>query len=177
MPKRTSSELVAVGNVEERIFSIRGHKVMLDEDLAELYGVRTKRLNEQVKRNISRFPTDFMFRLTPEEFQIVIRMRSQIATTSPKRNVRFPPFVFTEHGAVMLASILDSDIAVEASVAVVRAFVRMRAVFSEHRELSRKIEDLERKYAKHDADLGLVFNTLRQLMEPPKPSNKRRIGF
>ena len=118
-----------------------------------------------------------MFRLATEEFQGIVGMRSQIATASRKRNIRFLPYVFTEHGAVMLASVLDSDVAVEASVAVVRAFVSMRSVLLQHHELSRKIENLERKYADHDVELKIVFKALRDLTEPPKAPGKRRIGF
>ncbi len=143
---------------------------MLDEDLAEIYGVTTKRLNEQVKRNKDRFPEDFMFRLTVEEFAA---LRSQFAT-SRWGGRRYPPNAFTEHGAVMLASVLNSPIAVEASIQVVRAFVRLRELLTSHKELARKLADLERKY---DQQFQVVFDAIRKLMEPPPEKEKRRIGF
>ena len=145
---------------------------MLDADLAELYGVSTKRLNEQVKRNKARFPEDFMFRLTFEDLN-----RSQIATGSQKhRDPRFLPYVFTEHGAIMLASILNSEAAVHASVKVVRAFIRLRQILSAHKELSAKLDQLERKTEKHDEEIQAIFSAIRQLMNPPEPT-RRKIGF
>jgi hypothetical protein len=124
--------------IEDRILMIRGQKVMLDEDLATVYGVSTKRLNEQVKRNVGRFPQDFIFQLTQEEMDLV---RSQIATAS-KRNTRYLPYAFTEHGAVMAATILNSPIAVQASIYIVRAFVKMRSILAAHKELAKKLEEL-----------------------------------
>ena len=160
--------------VEGKILFIRGHRVMLDADLAEIYRVTTKRLNEQVKRNHSRFPGDFMFRLTAREVGEL--NRSQIATGSQKhRDPRFPPYAFTEHGAVMLASVLNSTVAVEASIQVVRAFIRIRTILAAHKELARKLEELERKY---DARFKVVFEAIRQLMRPELPEPSRRpIGF
>jgi hypothetical protein len=160
--------------VEGKILFIRGHRVMLDADLAEIYRVTTKRLNEQVKRNHSRFPEDFMFRLTAQEVGEL--NRSQIATGSQKhRDPRFPPYAFTEHGAVMLASVLNSTVAVEASIQVVRAFIRIRTILAAHKELARKLEELERKY---DARFKVVFEAIRQLMRPELPEPSRRpIGF
>jgi len=144
---------------------------MLDADLAVLYGVTTKRLNEQVKRNRDRFPADFMFRLTARE---TAGLRSQIATTKSGRGGRrSPPVAFTEHGAVMLASVLNSPTAVYASIQVVRAFVRLRGILATHRDLARKLEDLERKY---DAQFRVVFDAIRELMQPLDPPRKR-IGF
>ena len=160
--------------VEGKILFIRGHRVMLDADLAEIYRVTTKRLNEQVKRNRSRFPEDFMFRLTAQEVGEL--NRSQIATGSQKhRDPRFPPYVFTVHGAVMLASVLNSAVAVDASIQVVRAFIRIRTILAAHKELARKLEELERKY---DARFKVVFEAIRQLMRPELPEPPRRpIGF
>lgn len=176
MPRVIKTNLVEPTEaLESRILTVRDQKVMLDEDIAALYGVSTKRLNEQVKRNARRFPGDFTFRLTAQDFREVMQMRSQSATAS-KRNVRFPPFVFTEHGALMAASILDSQVAVEMSIAVVRAFVRMRSVLGQNKELARKLEELDRKYSRHDGELKVIFNTLRELMEPAK-TRRRRIGF
>jgi hypothetical protein len=151
------------------ILFIRGYRVMLDKDSAELYGVTTKRLNEQVRRNVGRFPPDFMFQLSFQEFT---NLRSQIATSSWGGR-RTPPYAFTEHGAVMLASVLNSPIAVHASIEVVRAFVRLRQMLASHEELARKLMTLEKKY---DAQFKVVFDALRELMKPPEPT-RRSIGF
>jgi hypothetical protein len=153
------------------IYVVRGHRVMLDSDLARLYGVPTKRLNEQVKRNRARFPEDFGFRLTASE---VVDLRSQIATSSVgPGGRRYAPLVFTEHGAVMLASVLSSRAAVETSIQVVRAFVQLRGVLVAHADLARKLAVME---AKHDKQFGVVFEAIRELMAPPAPPRKR-IGF
>ncbi len=157
--------------IEKSILVIRGHKVMLDSDLARIYGVTTKRLNEQARRNIDRFPEDFMFQLTEIEEDI---LRSQIATSSEDwGGRRYRPFVFTEHGAVMLASVLNSPIAVSASVQVVRAFIRLRQLLSSHIELSKKLDALEGKY---DGQFRIVFDAIRQLMTSPEIP-RRRIGI
>ena len=161
--------LIPLERVESRIFWIRGEKVIVDADLAELYGVTTKRLNEQVKRNLNRFPKDFMFQTTQGELDA---MRSQIATAS-KRNVRFPPYVFTEHGALMAANVLNSERAVAASVQVVRAFVKLRQMLSTNADLARKVEILEKKY---DANFRTVFDEIKKLMMQPA-SQKGKIGF
>jgi hypothetical protein len=156
--------------IEGIILFIRRHKVMLDVDLASLYGVTTKRLNEQVKRNKDRFPEDFMFQLTEEE------KSELVANCDHLKRLKFSPYlpyVFTEHGAVMLASVLNSEIAVKASIQVVRAFVRLREMIVTHKELARKLESLEKKY---DTQFKVVFDAIRQLMsEETKP--KPRIGF
>jgi hypothetical protein len=184
MPKKKSESLtiksVSVELIEQNIYLIRGHKVMLDSDLAELYGVTTKRLNEQVKRNQGRFPGDFMFQLTRQEADRL--NRSQIATGSQRhRNPRHKPYAFTEHGAVMLASVLSTPIAVEASIRVVRAFVRLRSILVEHKDLARKIKALEKSYRaqsqRYDAQFNAVFDAIRKLMEPPPARAARRIGF
>ncbi len=163
---------------------------MLDSALAEIYGVPTKRLNQQLKRNQKRFPADFAFQLTHEEFT---NLRSQIATSSSKasrgkRNLRsqnvtssyggrrYLPWVFTEHGAIMLASVLNSDIAVDASVRVVRAFVQMRELVSANSVLARKLADLENKFDSHDQAIAQLFQAIRSLIELPPPK-KREIGF
>lgn len=142
---------------------------MLSQDLAELYGVETKRLTEQVKRNPERFPSDFMFQLTEVEWQ---NLRSQNATANSGM-VRTPPYAFTEHGAIMLASVLKSAQAVAASIVVVRAFVQMRAVLAAHAELARKLDDME---ARFDGQFQMVFDALRELMSPP-PETRELIGF
>ncbi len=158
--------------IERRIYLIRGHKVMVDSDLAAIYGVSTKRLNEQVKRNVRRFPADFMFRLRKEETE---NLRSQFATSSWGGR-RYQPLAFTEHGAVMLASVLNSQIAVSASLQVVRAFVKLRDMIASHRDLARRLDNLEKKY---DAQFRGVFDAIRELMDPPKPQEKPKppIGF
>lgn len=152
--------------IESLILLVRGRKVMLDSDLARIYGVSTKRLNEQVGRNAGRFPADFMFRLSTEEAEI---MRSQIATAS-RRNVRYRPCVFTEHGAVMLASVLSTPAAVQASVEVVRAFIRLRAALAAHKDIARRLDELERRY---EARFKSVFDALRELTTPSKEPPRR----
>jgi len=166
-----STSLIPAERIEKAILIIRGQRVMLDEDLATLYGVTTKRLNQQVNRNIERFPQDFMFQLTFQEFT---RLRLQFATAKTGRGGRrTPPYAFTEHGAVMLASVLNSPTAVQASIEVVRAFIRLRELLSSHVELARKLATLEKKY---DAQFKVVFDAIRQLMEPPQ-QKRRGIGF
>jgi hypothetical protein len=165
------TSLIPVERIERAILSIRGEKVMLDSDLAELYGVETKRLNEQVRRNLSRFPPDFMFQLTAEEAET---LRSQIATSNAGRGGRrYLPYAFTEHGALMLANVLNSERAAQTSVQVVRAFVRLRQLLASNAELARKLAALENKY---DAQFKVVFDAIRQLMSPPARP-KREIGF
>jgi len=156
--------------VETRILTIRGFRVMLDSDLAEIYGVETKRLLEQVRRNIERFPEDFMFRLTAQEFA---NLRSQFATSSRHGGRRYLPYAFTEHGALMLASVLKSDRAVSMSIFVVRAFARLREILSTHADLRRKIEEMEARY---DQQFKYVFDALKLLLDPPRKA-KKRIGF
>jgi len=156
--------------LEDKILIIRGHKVMLDADLARLYGVGTKALNQAVKRNKERFPEDFMFQLTERE-------KTEVVTNCDHlRRLKFsptPPYAFTEHGALMLANVLNSEVAVSASVQVVRAFVRLREVLSTHKDLARRLAELEKKY---DAQFKVVFDAIRQLMVPTK-AKPRRIGF
>jgi len=160
--------------VESRILVLREHKVILDSDLAELYGVPVKRLNEQVKRNQERFPADFMFRLTPEESDA---LRSQTATSKPTRGGRrYAPYAFTEHGAIMAATVLNSERAVEMSVFVVRAFVRLREMLATNQQLARKIDELEQRLDTHDASIQELIEAIRELMAP-LPASGRRIGF
>jgi hypothetical protein len=165
--------MAPVRQIEEMIYLIRGQRVMLDFDLARVYGMKLKRLNEQVRRNADRFPKDFAFQLTLQE---VANMRSQIATAS-KRNIRYLPWAFTEHGALMLASVLNSPVAVEASVRVVRTFVLMRTQLAANQELARKVADLEQRVGGHDEAITNLFEAIRQLVEPPSPENRREIGF
>lgn len=169
------NSLIPSERIEGRILLIRGQKVLLDADLAALYGVETKRLNEQVKRNADRFPADFMFRLTGEEVEAL--NRSQFATGPQKhRDPRFPPYAFTEHGAIMAASILNSPRAVEMSVYVVRAFVRLRELLASNTALARKLNELEHKLKNHDEAITAILSAIRELMNPPPPK-RRPIGF
>ena len=166
--------LVPVERIERLIYLVRGQKVMLDSDLAEIYGIPTHRLNEQVRRNLSRFPEDFAFQLTRQEFATLI---SQIAISKKGRGGRRTlPWVFTEHGAIMLASVLNSPVAVQASVRVVRAFVRLREMLASNRELAQKLAELERKFEGHDNAIRNLFEAIRQLLTTPKP-RPRKIGF
>lgn len=161
-----------VKGLECKIYLIRGHRVMLDSDLAELYSVTTKRLNEQIRRNAERFPKDFMFQLTTDEFET---LRSHFATLKRGRGQhrKYLPYAFTEHGALMAASVLNTVRAVEVSIYVVRTFVRLREMIASHDDLARKLAELEKKY---DAQFRVVFDAIRELMTPPV-EDKRKIGF
>ena len=159
--------------IEQKIFLIRGQKVMLDSDLALLYGVSIKRLNEQVRRNCRRFPADFMFQLTKEESEV---LRSQFATLEKGRGQhrKYLPYAFTEQGVAMLSSVLNSERAISVNIEIMRAFVRLRQLLSTHKDLARKLEELEKKY---DEQFAVVFRAIRELMTPPEPPKKRPIGF
>ncbi len=164
--------LVPVERIERRIFVVREHKVMLDSDLAKLYEVPTRRLNEQVRRNISRFPADFMFQLTKEEDE---SLRSRSATSKRGRGGRrYLPLAFTEQGVAMLSSVLHSERAIRVNIEIMRAFVRLRRMAASHAFLSRKLDQLEKKY---DAQFKVVFDAIRELMEPPPPRLRPRMGF
>ena len=164
--------VVPVERIERSIFLIRGQKVMLDVDLARLYGVSVKRLNEQVKRNRERFPSDFAFQLTEQE---VANLRSQIATLKHGRGQhrKYLPHVFTEQGVAMLSSVLNSKRAIQVNIEIMRAFIRLRQILASHKELARRLDELEQKY---DTQFKSVFDAIRQLMTPP-PAPRRRIGF
>jgi len=169
----SKSTNVPVTVVEELILNVRGQKVMLDSDLAGIYGVATKRLNEQMKRNKGRFPADFVFQLTDAEKSEVV------ANCDHLKKLKFTPslpYAFTEHGAIMLASVLNSERAIEASIYVVRAFVRLRELMITHKAVAQKLSELERKVIGHDQDIRAVVDAIRQLMATPEP-RKRRIGF
>ncbi len=164
--------------IERKIFLLRGQKVMLSIHLAKLYGVQVKVLMQAVKRNIDRFPEDFMFQLTLEEAQ---SLRSQIVTLNNKgskrgRHLKFLPYAFTEQGVAMLSSVLHSKKAVQINIAIMRAFVKLRQILFNHKKLAYKLEELERKISKHDEDIQNIFEAIRQLMAPPEKP-KRRIGF
>jgi hypothetical protein len=160
--------------IERSILLIRSHRVMLDADLAALYGVETKQLIQAVKRNIFRFPSDFMFELSKEEFK---NLRSQFGSSSQWGGRRYPPYAFTEQGVAMLSSILKSRRAVQVNIEIMRTFVRLRRILASHADLARELDDLEKKY---DAQFRVVFEAIRQLMASPEPEPerpKRRIGF
>ena len=165
--------LIPDERIEKTILLIRGHKVILDADLAQLYGVTTKRLNQQVKRNSNRFPEDFMFRLSQKEKDEVVANCNHLSC------LRFStalPHAFTEHGAIMVASVLNTPRAIESSIFVVRAFVRLRQILATHKELSRKLVDLEQRIESHDEQIQAIFEVIRQLMAPPDKKVKK-IGF
>src|SRR4030067_311054 len=161
--------LIPAEVIERKIYLIRGHKVMLDSDLAELYGVTTKRLNEQVRRNLKRFPSDFMFQLSSKEAE---SSRSQIAT-SKRGGRRYLPYAFTEQGVAMLSSVLNSDRAIQVNIEIMRAFVHLRRFIATNRNLARRLARLEKKY---DVQFKTVFDAIRALMAPSEPRPKR-IGF
>ena len=169
MTKKKSKVLVPTERIERAILLIRGQKVMLDEDLARLYEVETRILTQAVKRNLSRFPEDFMFQLTPAEWK---NLRSQFVTSSWGGR-RYPPYVFTEHGVVMLSSVLNSGRAIQVNIVIVRAFVRLRQLLTSNTELARKFAELEHKY---DKRFRVVFEAIHQLMIPPE-TKRRQIGF
>lgn len=166
------SSLIPIERIEKQILLLRGHKVMLDSDLAPLYQVTIKRLNEQVRRNPKRFPSDFMFQLMAEEFD---SLRSQFATLKRGRGQhrKYRPYAFTEQGVAMLSSVLNSERAIEVNVEIMRAFVRLREMIASNKELARQLADLEKKY---DAQFRVVFDAIRELMAPPV-TPRRRIGF
>lgn len=163
--------IVPVEVVKSRIYLIRGQKVLLDRDLAEMYGVETRVLNQSVRRNIGRFPEDFMFPLSRDE----IRNLSQIVI-SPRFKHAPNVFVFTEQGIAMLSSVLNSERAVQVNIAIMRAFVQMRELALSNRDLARKIDELEKKHARHDQQFVVVFDAIRQLMTPTEKKG-RNIGF
>jgi phage regulator Rha-like protein len=162
--------LIPAAQIERSILVIRGERVILDADLATLYEVATKVLLQAVKRQIERFPPDFMFQLTKEEFDL---LRSQSVTSSQWGGRRYPPYAFTEQGVAMLSSVLNSPRAIQVNIEIMRAFIRLRRILASHAVLARKLETLEKKY---DAQFKVVFDAIRKLMTPPEPK-RRRIGF
>jgi len=170
------TSLIPAQRIERSILLIRGEKVMLDADLAILYGVETKALNRAVKRNLDRFPRDFMFQLTAQEFR---SLRFHFGT-SKRGGRRYFPYAFTEHGVTMLSSVLNSPRAIQVNIQIVRAFVRLRQILASHAALARKLEQLEKvttaRFKKQDATIRVVFDAIRQLMQPPEPK-RRQIGF
>ncbi len=166
-------QMILRGSLERRILIIRGRKVMVDADLAAVYGVTTKSLNQAVKRNRSRFPADFMFQLTVTEKRQVVTYCDHLSQLKFSAAL---PFVFTEHGAIMLASILKSESAIDASILVVRAFVRLRETLVNHKEIELKITQLGQKYEMHDRQIQGIFQAIRQLMTPTK-KKRYKVGF
>jgi hypothetical protein len=175
MTKNALSALIPAEHIAQSILILRGQRVLLDSELAVLYGVTTKRFNEQVKRNLARFPADFMFQLGTDETGA---LRSQFATLKNGRghHRKYQPYAFTEHGAIMAATILNSSRAVEMSVHVVRAFVQLRDLLASNRQLAEKFAELERKVSSHDQAIVGILKAIRELMHPPVPK-KRPIGF
>lgn len=179
--KEISIEVVAT-----KILIFRGKRVMLDRDLAELYGVAVKRFNEQVKRNILRFPEDFMFQLTKEE---TLSLRSQNATLNDHvgmkgvreskrgKHLKYFPYVFTEQGVAMLSSVLNSEKAIQVNIAIMRAFVKISQILLTHKELAENLEEMERKYQLHEKDIQVIFEAIKKLLEPPPVPEKPKIGF
>jgi hypothetical protein len=171
--EKNMDKLIPAGHIEGVILFFRGHRVILDRDLAALYGVTAKRLNEQVRRNRSRFPSDFMFQLCRQEY---LSLRSQFATLKAGRGQhrKYLPLAFTEHGALMAATVLNSMAAVQMSIRIVRTFVQLRRMLSSHVALGRRLAELEKKY---DVQFKEVFDAIRQLMDPKEKRQDRRIGF
>jgi hypothetical protein len=172
MPKPTRNQLVPTALISRKIYFFRGTRVMLDSDLAQLYRVTTKNLNRAVKRNADRFPADFMFQLKPQEAEN-LRFQSGTSSLPIHGGRRYRPYAFTEHGVAMLSSVLHSDRAVQVNIAIMRAFLQLRAMLATHEDLRRKIAEMEKRY---DSKFHAVFATLRQMLETPIPP-KRQIGF
>jgi phage regulator Rha-like protein len=179
MAKQNSQIMIPDEVIMDKIYLIRGKKIMLDRDLAELYEVETKRLKEQVRRNIDRFPEDFMFELTKEE---LADWRYQFGTSSSETmGLRVPPFAFTEHGVIMLASVLNSERAIQVNLQIVRVFIRMREMLATHKEILHKLEQIEKKDIEQDQKIMLIFEYLKQLektkQEDLELKTRKKIGF
>ncbi|MBI4965289.1 MAG: ORF6N domain-containing protein [Desulfomonile tiedjei] len=170
-----AEELPSSQLIENRIFNLRGHRVMLDSHLAELYGVTTGNLNKAVARNAQRFPDDFMFQLTKEE-RTDLKFQNGISSTGHGGR-RYLPRAFTQEGIAMLSGVLRSPRAIQVNIAIMRAFVRLREIMHLNRELASKLSELERKLGKHDEEIQIIFKVIKQLMAPPPEKPKRRIGF
>jgi len=166
--------LIPSERIENKIYMIRSQKVMLDRDLAELYGVKTKIFKQAIKRNIRRFPSDFMFELTKTEFD---NWRSQFVTSkSDKMGLRWRPYAFTENGVAMLSSVLKSEYAIEVNIQIMRAFTNLRRILTSHMEVSRKLKELEQRLDKHDKRIFAIFDAIKKMLEPPGEP-KKKIGF
>lgn len=169
----TSSVQISENGIIDKILLIRGVKVMLDKDLAEMYSVEVKRLNEAVKRNTTRFPEDFMFQLSREEW---LHLKSQIATSS-WGGTRKLPYAFTEQGVAMLSSVLNSETAIQVNIQIIRMFTKMKQMLLDNKDLFLKIEKIERKLTEHDQDLQNIFAILKKLLQPPEPAKRNPVGF
>ena len=167
-------QIIPIGKIEERILLIRGEKIIIDADLAEFYNVTTSQLNQQAKRNKHRFPYDFMFQLTEDEKKEVITNCDHLEKLKFSSSL---PYAFTEHGAIMAASVLNSQRAIEMSVFIVRAFVKMRQTITEYKEVAQKISQLESKLTDHDSQIQTIIKAIKMLMQPKLPPKKHRIGF
>jgi len=168
------NELIPQEAVERRIFLIRGRKVMLDRDLAELFGVKTKQLNRQVKRNIKRFPQEFMFRLTKKERDELVPIWHQFRQM---KHSYVLPYAFTEHGVAMLASVLNSESAVKMSIIIIKTFIKLREIVVTHKELALKLQELEGRVGKHDSDIQAIIKAIKHLLAPSRAKNKVITGF
>lgn len=169
-----SKQIIPVDRIERTILEIQGQKVIIDADLAAIYGTTTKRLNQAVRRNKDRFPDDFMFQLTEDEKSEVVTNCDHLAKLKYSPHL---PYAFTEHGALMAASVLNTERAIQVSVFVVRVFVRLRELVATHKELANKLKELEQRVGAHDKAIIELVQTIKQLMKPPAPKPKRRIGF
>ncbi len=167
-------DLIPHQTIERRIFIIRGYKVMLDRDLAELFGVATKYLNRQVKRNIQRFPQEFMFRLTKKEKDELVPIWHQFKSM---KHSSFLPYAFTEHGVAMLATVLNSERAIKMSIIIIKTFVKLRQALITHKNLECKLKELEHKVEHHETDIQEILQVIRKLLEPPAAKSKPPIGF
>lgn len=167
-------DMISLDAIEESIFMIRGQKVIVDRDLARLYGVETKYLNRQVRRNIERFPKEFMFQLSIEEKNELVTNCHRFKSLKHSSAL---PYVFTEHGVAMMASVLNSDRAVKVSVYIIKVFVKLRQLLSTYKELAAQLKELERKVGSHDQQIAVLFEAIRKLMAPPPEKPKRPIGF
>ena len=170
MPDRVSVEIIAA-----KIIQIRGKRVMLDGELAKLYGVTTKYLTRQVRRNIERFPVDFMFQLTKKEYKTILRC--QFGALEKGKYSKYLPYAFTEQGIAMLSSVLNSDRAVKVNIQIMRAFIKLKELFLTHKGLAIKLRALEKKYANHDKKIKYIFEAIRQLLLPPPEEKRKIVGF
>ena len=174
MPDTSIQIMISDESIINKIYLIRDKKVMLDRDLAELYGVETRALKQSVRRNLKRFPEDFMFEMTEKEFE---KWRSQFVTSkSDLMGLRHSPFCFTEQGVTMLSCILNSDRAIEVNILIIRVFTKMRELLLTHKEILLKLEQLEKKFIKHDDEIELIFNALKELIKP-QHKERKRIGY
>ena len=170
----TGKSIIAIERIERSILFVRGQKVLLDSDLADLYGVETRSLIQAVKRNIDRFPSDFMFQLTPEEYD---SLRSQIVISKGKGGRRYLPYAFTEQGVAMLSSVLNSHRAVEVNIAIMRAFVQLRKIIGSHEKLEEKLRKIEHHIEDHDEKIEEIFRVIQELIGTDDKPKKKRIGY